>query len=83
MAFNRKTVTWSSKPWLQQEPPSKELRPEMNPFPRRTEEGSGHLRLRPPRSGWVAVASWVAARRLQTCRSKWGYNPRTTWVTAI
>jgi hypothetical protein len=25
----------------------------------------------------------VAARRLQTFRSKWGDNPRTTWVTAI
>jgi hypothetical protein len=53
MAFNPATVTSWSKRWLQQGPPSRELRPEMNRFPRRTEEGSGCLPLQPrgPRMG--------------------------------
>src|SRR5438105_2589629 len=44
MAFNPETVTSWSKRCLRQGPPSTELRPEMNHFPRRTEEGSGVCR---------------------------------------
>ena len=67
---------------MQQGPLSTELRPEMNHFPRRTEEGAGVCRYS-PRGPNGPRGAWVAARRLQTCRSKWGYNPRTTRVTAI
>jgi len=41
MAFNPEIVTSWSERCLQQGPPSTELRPAMNHFPRRTEEGCG------------------------------------------